>query len=445
MWKIISLFLFIFGINFCFSQENDDCCGTKELNESQFSKLFWYNNNEQLYNFLDSIGYYDDVRTIFYQVPLKFWIYRKSDKTGGASDQEIKTYIMNLNFYNAKNNTGFRYYLQDVEYINSDRHTIMGYYWELGWQTMLNKEDNCINVHIVDEINKMGNKLFGTYNYLSEAVVVKRVSSATSLTHEIGHYFGLFHPHRNWDKRKGKQEPVSRTRRFDGIFDKRIMCEVNGDALCDTPAEPSLSNDVTENCLYTGMQFDKWGDQYKPNTDNIMSYPTYRQCRKNFTAGQIAVMLKTASENSTAKNWYVGNGNIVIYDADIFEPDNLPTMATEIPLNTLQYHTFHRIFIKKGKNEEESIDWVKFNVTVAGDYEIVISDGKSINPNAEITLYDATAGKVLQIANPDLSKKQKNATIKKNLSPATYYLKIEKKTSASGNSILDYNLMVKKL
>ena len=66
-------------------------------------------------------------------------------------------------------------------------------------------------------------------------------------------------------------------------------CEVNGDLLCDTAADPYLYGLVNYNCLYTGGGTDNWGDLWIPNTNNIMSY-TASECMNYFSPMQIAKM-----------------------------------------------------------------------------------------------------------------------------------------------------------
>ena len=70
--------------------------------------------------------------------------------------------------------------------------------------------------------------------------------NGSTIIHEFGHYFSLFHTH-------GPTNSAITTELVDGS-----NCTTSGDELCDTPADPNLSGNVT-NCLYTGGLFDaKW-------------------------------------------------------------------------------------------------------------------------------------------------------------------------------------------
>ena len=112
----------------------------------------------------------------------------------------------------------------------------------------------------------------------------------TTLEHELGHYFTLFHTH-------GKTNQGTTDELVDGS-----NCEGAGDNVCDTPADPNLLGQVT-NCAYSGTQTDVNGDVYKPQVENIMAYSP-DQCQNLFTAGQYG-RIRNGFENSRAYLNYV--------------------------------------------------------------------------------------------------------------------------------------------
>jgi hypothetical protein len=101
--------------------------------------------------------------------------------------------------------------------------------------------------------------------------------------HELGHYFGLLHTHET----ANGAENVTRNN-GDGCWN----CQTAGDLLCDTPADPDLSETANDypSCAYTGTGTDACnGDSYVPMIDNIMSYAD-KYCRDVFTSEQIERM-----------------------------------------------------------------------------------------------------------------------------------------------------------
>jgi len=104
-----------------------------------------------------------------------------------------------------------------------------------------------------------------------------------TIAHELGHYFGLLHPH---DRSSFGPE----------LAEDRTNCSTTGDLICDTPAEPTLSDLVDANCHYSGnvdratALVDPTGHVYMPSTTNLMSY-TLSRCAKGFTEEQFQRMI----------------------------------------------------------------------------------------------------------------------------------------------------------
>ena len=252
-------------------------------------------------NIPDSCHYTRNIETVLYKIPIKFWIYRKSNSKGGLTIEDMKEHINHLNYYYSINNTGIRFYLRpDYEYIDSDKLFKLNYLSQAPFQTIRHRSKGCINVYVAEKLKRskrfsIDQNYSGTYNSVSKGVIMARGVSSSTLSHEIGHYLGLKHTHRLW-KIKLLQEPVSRTKEIP--FTNKKKCEKRGDGLCDTPAEPNLTKYTDKNCHYTGWNVkDKYGEVYKPATDNIMSYTYNRECRNKFTKGQIAVMYKKLKKN----------------------------------------------------------------------------------------------------------------------------------------------------
>ena len=99
------------------------------------------------------------------------------------------------------------------------------------------------------------------------------------LTHEFGHFFGLYHAFE--EHLFGKDS-----------FDEE-ECYLTGDRLCDTPPDPGALYEIYVNystCEMIGFK-DTNGNEYKPKLENYMSY--YKPCylkEYSFTKEQEMIM-----------------------------------------------------------------------------------------------------------------------------------------------------------
>ncbi len=432
MKKILFIVYFLFITTYLRSQIFQDDCGTSNLNEINISKLIWYGNNAFLYDFFKDFEKNQEFqflnkKKIYYKIPLKFWVYcHKNDKKRSENEKIIKKIVSDINFHNLENETGLIFFLYEIEYIKKKRFIKLNYFTEYTKITKKYKDEKVINIHLVGSIKKFGDYVKGSYNKFTKGIILTKKTPSTTLTHEIGHYFGLLHTHRNWRMGKCLQEAVDRNKKypFYCFFKDGKTCESSGDGLCDTPAEPVLQKFVNEKCEFIGENLkDNWGDFYKPSVNNIMSYVNPRTCRDNFTKEQIAVILYNAKNNKNENLWKIQK-NKNIYDLDNFEPDNTKFMASEIKKNEKNYHTFHKKF---NKDKIQDIDWVKFLLKYKkNNIEIEISKEKSDNINLHLSLYDSNHKEIMTFIE---TKNEGNLKIPlKNLDKGFYFLKIESNT-----------------
>jgi hypothetical protein len=405
-------------------------CGTPERDTLELETLPWFDNNQYLENFLDSIGYNNmsgggntriiGPNQVRLRIPVKFWVYRRADGSGGPNLANIRDYMDNLNrAFNVDNQTLMGFYIRcEVTFIDNNSHFDIESVDEARDLIRDNSNAGCINVHIANSIPRGS---LGTYYApgLSRGpgIMLSRATYddnrfASTFPHEVGHYFGLDHTHQYHDKGRCRREAIDRNRRwptFNFCFSRVIsgrIAEATGDLLSDTPADPEIGNNLT--CVfnllgeYTGST-DLWGDSYAnppagsqvPNARNLMSYNRDRTCRTQFTRQQIAVMLAAVFRFRDLVNlpfWLSNDG-----EYDSFEMDDFPEIARPIVYHELQERNFHRQYLGSGLWTQCDADWVRFVPACSGQLTVETGAMTGRNPaNTRLTLFNATLTQLAQ-------------------------------------------------
>ncbi|MBK7477439.1 MAG: hypothetical protein IPI11_16090 [Haliscomenobacter sp.] len=147
---------------------------------------------------------------------------------------------------------------------------------------------NVINIYCVNTIEGGG---VGGYTYLPGSgqpdliVMDDGLLLNATLTHEMGHFFGLLHTH-------GSSNCPSQLPGTDELVDGS-NCLTAGDYICDTPADPGLLGagcleyQVNPNCEYVGVSRDAKGAAFRPDVNNAMSY-SRSTCRNRLSPWQYA-------------------------------------------------------------------------------------------------------------------------------------------------------------
>ena len=104
--QLILLITLIFFSVLVYGQEDttNQQCLTTDMDTTEFKNLPWFDNNQFLEDFLDSIGYVSGVGNriigvprVTFWIPIKFWIYRDDNGNGGHTLREIRSMMDNLN------------------------------------------------------------------------------------------------------------------------------------------------------------------------------------------------------------------------------------------------------------------------------------------------------------------------------------------------------------
>ena len=127
------------------------------------------------------------------------------------------------------------------------------------------------------------------------------------ISHEVGHCLGLLHTHEFHQT-------------CEDITGHPPECLICGDQICDTPPDPGLQrtfyDPITNPNGNVNIECNYIGDEYAPDTRNIMSYTPY-PCAEWFTSGQAERM-----------HWYLDSYQLLIDTYYyISAPENLTWMS----------------------------------------------------------------------------------------------------------------------
>jgi len=248
-----------------------------------------------------------------YLVKVYFTVFSDNDGTNQATNEDtiVKRFQSMVNFYRDRN---ICFALIGIRYIRNSDYNV---------QDADNEESemydmripNCLNVFIHNELFVSSGNIGGIAYDIpnTDAFISINENSFNSFTypslmpHEIGHVFGLYHTFETHpgDPLHGR-ENVDRTGPCSD-------CSLDGDLLCDTPADPDIStndsylrNNTDNNCQYIGSRVDECGVLYTPDTRNIMSYGR-TTCLRFFSINQgqrmrYYISTETGLQNVMAQN-----------------------------------------------------------------------------------------------------------------------------------------------
>jgi hypothetical protein len=218
-----------------------------------------------------------------YDIPLAIHIVRQSSGVGGLTLDQLQAAIDSSNIYAAQTNVSLFQY-GSVDYIDND-----GFYFgtnsleQYDALRQTNQVVEGVNIYFVPETSISGFPYCGLSSFSSSLVqgiilnntCVDPVYSKTTLFHEVGHYFNLYHTH---ETAFGIECPSG------------TNCGLAGDLICDTPADPDLNGHVSgpPECVYdqyASTPGDCDATPYNPPVKNVMSYSS-KNCRTDMSVMQ---------------------------------------------------------------------------------------------------------------------------------------------------------------
>ncbi|MBV6644862.1 MAG: hypothetical protein KI790_05415, partial [Cyclobacteriaceae bacterium] len=227
-------------------------------------------------------------------VAITVHLVRRSDGTGGLTASQLGDALDNVNDFYA--NAGLSFFiLGEINYIDNSTY----YNFITSQETALgaaNDVANTINIYFVNSVGDGEGASFCGYAYFPngpDRILMDNACAinGSTLPHEIGHYFTLYHTH-------GKVNGRLTDELVDGS-----NCQTAGDEVCDTPADPQIGlQNISGSCTYNGttpytggVATDANGDLFAPDPNNIMSYAP-KQCRDTFSSNQYSRMAQAFTQ-----------------------------------------------------------------------------------------------------------------------------------------------------
>ena len=227
-----------------------------------------------------------------YVVPFTFHVVRRSDGTGGIWEGQLDQALEDANA--AFVDSGFEFcQAAGIDYIDDD-----DFYYnidtlaEINALRQTNPVANTVNIYFTPNLANQNGSFCGISSFTNSPVqCIVMHNTCTGLSwnpstfpHEVGHYFDLYHTH----------ETAFGVECVNGS-----NCDIAGDLLCDTPADPGLLQGGQyfvdpDNCQYIGnFESPCPGDPpYDPDTRNYLS-SSRPLCRDHLTQHQDEKALAT--------------------------------------------------------------------------------------------------------------------------------------------------------
>lgn len=274
MKNLLTLFIILTTLSLQAQQKHSDCGTKAPANPRPIAE-------KDMQRFLRSIN----AVSVPYWVKVYFTVFADNNGSNrAATDADIYRQFQNM--VNQYNPQGICFVMMGIRQMNNTDFNIQDANDEASEMRDIRIVGN-LNVFIHKELiygeislNGIAYDIPNNDAFISlRGEVIADVANITTMAHEVGHVFGLYH---TFETNYGA-ESVARTGSCKD-------CEDDGDYLCDTPADPDDSNayllsNTDVSCMYIGTKLDECSTLYTPAVNNIMAYGR-RECRNTFTAGQ---------------------------------------------------------------------------------------------------------------------------------------------------------------
>ena len=272
-------------------------------------------NQKILQNLEENKAYLDEFPVRFRSttyVPVKFHLVAKSDGSDRVSFDDVLDQLCTMNEHFAP--LDMQFYL-DGAFDLIDNSTVYTNHTAASFAMTSRNASNALNIWVVGEVNISGTDdgtiVTAYYDRTrgKDWIIIGNEyigGGRPILTHEMGHFFSLLHPHLGWDsdpydpEKHGNPAPA---RSPDGIateLQDGSNCEVAGDRICDTA--PDYNNGLGwTDCDFTATVLDPNGTQINPDERLHMNY--FFRCNTNRYFSNKQQQLMLADYASSRRNY----------------------------------------------------------------------------------------------------------------------------------------------
>lgn len=255
-----------------------------------------------------------------------------------------------------------QFYLKDVNFINNSI-VYLEHFRTVETIMRSQRDRNAINIFVVENLEAPSDVdqpgvTQGYWDRWRDWLVIRKDqlgnTNNITMTHEMGHFFSLPHPHNGWDIRPFVPDPPPQWAvnaglspspnpvpivSPGGILTERqngTNCETAGDFICDTPPDYQFGLGWP-NCDYTNEVFDPQGNQVDPDETLYMSYFFGCPSSENkFTEMQKQLMIQDLNSNERA---HLRGGNVPNTTEITEKPDLISPISGETTpsINSIEF------------------------------------------------------------------------------------------------------------